>query len=192
MTSMLAFLATNWFATGELPQRTGNDHALASPYGLFQAADGEVAIAPSNDAFYLKLLAVLELEHLKDRPELRTNELRFANRAVINTAVNERTRTQPVAHWIRVLNEAGIPCGRVLNVAEVFADPQTRHQRMRLTIEHPRHGPLDVLGFPIKFTDEPCRVHRPPPDLGEDTTAVLGDLGYDAEAIARLRERGAV
>ena len=192
MTSMLAFLATNWFATGELPLRTGNDHALASPYGLFEAADGEVAIAPSNDTFYLKLLAVLDLEHLKDRPEFRTNELRFANRAAINAAVNERTRTRPVAHWIRVLNDAGIPCGRVLSVAEVFDDPQTRHQRMRLTIEHPRYGPLDVLGFPIKFTDDPCRIHRPPPDLGADTAAVLGELGYDDAAIARLRERGAV
>ena len=192
MTSMLAFLATQWFATGELPLRTGNDHALASPYGLFEAADGEVAIAPSNDTFYLKLLAVLDLEHLKDRPEFRTNELRFANRAAINAAVNERTRTRPVDHWIQVLNDAGIPCGRVLNVAEVFDDPQTQHQRMRLTIEHPRHGPLDVLGFPIKFTDDPCRIHRVPPDLGEDTAAVLGELGYDEGAIARLRERGVV
>jgi crotonobetainyl-CoA:carnitine CoA-transferase CaiB-like acyl-CoA transferase len=192
MTSMLAFLATNWFATGELPLRTGNDHALASPYGLFEAADGEVAIAPSNDAFYFKLLAVLDLEHLKDRPEFRTNELRFANRAAINAAVNERTRTRPVDHWIQVLNDAGIPCGRVLSVAEVFDDPQTRHQRMRLTIEHPRHGPLDVLGFPIKFTDDPCRIHRPPPDLGADTAAVLAEVGYDDATIARLRERGAV
>jgi crotonobetainyl-CoA:carnitine CoA-transferase CaiB-like acyl-CoA transferase len=192
MTSMLAFLATNWFATGRLPLRTGNDHALASPYGLFEAADGQVAIAPSNDTFYYKLLAVLELEHLKERPEFRTNDTRFEHRAAINAAINERTRRHPVAHWIAALNDAGIPCGRVLDIGEVFADPQTRHQQMRITIEHPQHGPLDVLGFPIKFTDDPCRVHRPPPVLGADTTEVLTELGFDDAAIARLRSHSVV
>ena len=192
MTSMLAFLATNWFATGELPLRTGNDHALAAPYGLFEASDGQVAIAPSNDTFYFKLLAALGLEHLKDRSEFATNETRFANRAAINAAINVRTRGRPVAHWIEVLNEAGIPCGRVLNIAEVFDDPQTGHQRMRITIDHPQHGALDVLGFPIKFTDAPCRVHRPPPVLGADTDAILAELGLDSAAIAGLRARRVV
>ena len=92
-----------------------------------------------------------------------------------------------VAHWIDRLNAAGVPCGRVLSLAEVFADPQTQHQQMRITIEHPQHGPLDVLGFPIKFSDDPCRVHRPPPVLGADTEAILSGLGYDASAIAALR-----
>jgi crotonobetainyl-CoA:carnitine CoA-transferase CaiB-like acyl-CoA transferase len=63
---------------------------------------------------------------------------------------------------------------------------------MRLTIEHPRHGPLDVLGFPIKFSDDPCRVHRPPPVLGADTDALLAELGRDAATIAALRARGVV
>lgn len=98
LTSMLAFLATNYFATGQLPLRTGNDHALASPYGLFEASDGQVAIAPSNDTFYFKLLAALDLGHLRERPEFATNSLRFANREAINTALNEKIRQQPIAH----------------------------------------------------------------------------------------------
>lgn len=192
MTSMLAFLATNWFATGKLPLRTGNDHALASPYGLFEAADGQVAIAPSNDTFYYKLLSALDLDHLRDRPEFATNDSRFEHRTAINTAINDRTRSKPVAHWIDVLNKAGIPSGRVLDIAEVFNDPQTQHQRMRITIDHPQHGPLDVLGFPIKFTDDPCQVHRVPPVLGADSDAILRELGYNADRVAQLRALGVV
>ena len=187
MTSMLAFLATNYFATGRQPERTGNDHAIASPYGLFEAADGQVAIAPANAAVYAKLLEALELVHLKDHPDFQSNADRYARRAAINDQVNARTRTRTVAHWIERLNAAGVPCGRVLNVGEVFEDPQTRHQQMKLTIEHPQYGPLEVIGFPIKFSDDPCRVYRPPPGLGADTDTVLAELGRDPATIARLR-----
>jgi len=192
MTSMLAFLATNYFANGQLPQRTGNDHALASPYGLFEASDGQIAIAPSNDSFYFKLLAALDLQHLKDRPEFANNTLRFEHRSAINGEINARTRLMPVAHWIDVINRAGVPCGRVLNVAEVFADPQTQHQQMRVTIDHPEHGALDVLGFPIKFTQAPCTMHRPPPALGGDTDAILEELGLGPAQIDHLRQAKAI
>ncbi len=192
MTSMLAFLATNYFANGQLPERTGNDHALASPYGLFEASDGQIAVAPSNDSFYFKLLAALDLQHLKDRPEFANNRLRFENRTAINGEINARTRLMPVAHWIDVINRAGVPCGRVLNVAEVFADPQTQHQQMRVTIDHPQHGALDVLGFPIKFTQAPCTMHRPPPALGGDTDAILEELGLGPAQIGQLRQAKAI
>lgn len=192
MTSMLAFLATNYFATGRQPLRTGNDHALVAPYGLFEAADGQIAVAPSNDSFYVRLIDALGLADLKERAEYRTNAARFERRAAINAEINARTRGHGVEHWIARLNAAGVPCGRVLGLGEVFDDPQTRHQQMRVTIQHPQHGPLDVLGFPIKFTDEPCRMHRPPPVLGADTDALLAGLGRSPEAIAGLRARGVV
>lgn len=192
MTSMLAFLATNYFATGELPARTGNDHALASPYGLFEASDGRIAVAPSNDSFYYKLIDALGLSHLRERPEFANNELRYRNRAAINAEIDAVTRHHTTAHWIEVLNAAGVPCGIVQDMRAVFEDPQTRHQEMRITIDHPRHGRQDVLGFPIKFSDAPCRMHRPPPDLGADTDTILTELGHDRERIASLRARGVV
>ena len=77
----------------------------------------------------------------------------------------------------------------LVQAVEEVADPQIRHQRMRITVDHPKHGPIDVLGFPIKFTDEPCRIHRPPPDLGEDADTLLAELGYSAESIAALRRQ---
>ena len=192
MTSMLAFLATNYFATGKQPLRTGNDHALASPYGLFEAADGQVAIAPSNDTFYVKLLEALDLADLKSHPDFLSNEARFEHRVAINAQISARTRTRSVDHWIELLNRIGVPCGRVLGLGQVFDDPQTRHQQMRITIDHPQLGKLDVLGFPIKFSDAPCRVHRPPPLLGADTDAILAELGFDHDRVADLRVRGMI
>jgi len=189
MTSMLAFLATNYFANGKPPVRTGNDHALASPYGLFEASDGQIAVAPSNDTFYFKLLDALELGHLRKHPDFLTNDDRYQHRAAINAEINARTREKPVAHWIEAINRAGVPCGKVLDMGQVFDDPQTRHQQMRLTIDHPQHGKLDVLGFPVKFTDDPCRVHRPPPVLGADTDTILAELGLDDQRISELRAR---
>jgi crotonobetainyl-CoA:carnitine CoA-transferase CaiB-like acyl-CoA transferase len=76
-----------------------------------------------------------------------------------------------------------------MSLPEVFADPQVRHQEMQVTIDHPVHGKLDVLGFPIKFTDDPCRVHRPPPVLGADADAILRELGYSAHDIGELHAR---
>jgi CoA:oxalate CoA-transferase len=187
MISMLAFMASNWFAAGRLPGRSGNDHGLVAPYGLFETADGPVAIAPSNDAVYGKLLAALGLQHLREDPRFRTNADRVARRAEINAQIDAVTRTHPTAHWVEVLNAAGVPCGTVLDVGQVFDDPQVAHQQMRLHIEHPTRGPMDVLGFPIKFTHDPCRIHRPPPELGADTADVLRELGLEATAPAPER-----
>jgi crotonobetainyl-CoA:carnitine CoA-transferase CaiB-like acyl-CoA transferase len=189
MIANLAFLSAHYFGTGLQPLRTGNDHALVSPYGLFDAKDGQVAIAPSNDQVYWKLLDALGLAHLRDHPGLRTNTDRFERRDEINTLLNAEIGKHTIDHWVEKLNAAGVPCGRVMSLPEVFADPQVRHQEMQVTIDHPVHGKLDVLGFPIKFTDEPCKVHRPPPLLGADADAILRELGYSAHDIDELRAR---
>jgi crotonobetainyl-CoA:carnitine CoA-transferase CaiB-like acyl-CoA transferase len=124
---------------------------------------------------------------LRDHPEFRSNRDRFERRAAINEEINRVIGTRGIDHWVSVLNAAGVPCGKVLDIGQVFDDPQIQHQQMRLTIDDPKHGPLDVLGFPIKFSDDPCRIHRNPPDLGDDTDAVLAELGYDNASIAALR-----
>ena len=192
MIGMLGFLAANYFATGEPPARSGNDHAIVSPYGMFRTNDGEIAIAPSQEQSYQRLVDALDAPELRDDPRFRSNDLRVANRAAINAAIEDRLKGGASDYWIAKLNAAGVPCERVKTLAQVFADPQTVEQQMVLEVEHPGHGRVRMLGFPIKFREAPCRLSRPAPDLGADSDAVLAELGYSPEEIARLRAAGVV
>ena len=119
---------------------TGNDHPIAAPYGLFEASDGHIAVAPPDDAYVRRFLRVIGLETLLDRPEYATNEARRERRRELADAINERTRTRTVDHWIGRLNEGGCPCGRVMDVPEVFSDPQVLAQDLVLDVPHPGAG----------------------------------------------------
>jgi CoA:oxalate CoA-transferase len=190
--SLLAFLAANHLATGVEPARTGNDHAIVSPYGMFRTRDGEVALAPSQEQSYQRLVDALGAAEWREDPRFLTNDLRVANRAAMTREVEARLAADTTEHWIARLNAAGVPCGRVMSLAEVFADPQTIDQEMVLSQEHPGHGTVKMLGFPIKFAEAPCRLRRPAPEVGGDSEAVLREFGYSADEIAALRAAGSV
>ena len=192
LVSLLAFLAANYLATGEEPARTGNDHPIVSPYGLFRTRDGEVAIAPSQEQSYQRLIDAIGAPELRDHPAFRSNADRVRNRAAINTAVEAKLTERTSEYWIETLNAAGVPCGRVMGLAEVFADPQLLEQEMVLTQHHPGHGNVQMIGFPIKFAEAPCQLRRPTPELGADTDAVLREIGYSEQEILQLRQLGAV
>jgi crotonobetainyl-CoA:carnitine CoA-transferase CaiB-like acyl-CoA transferase len=190
--SLLGFLAANHFATGGDSARTGNDHAIVAPYGMFRTQDGEVALAPSQEQSYQRLVDALAAPELRSDKRFLTNDLRVANRAAINAAIETRLAAGTTEYWIGTLNAAGVPCGRVMGLSEVFADPQIIDQQMALTQHHPGHGDVKMLGFPIKFAEAPCRLRRPAPEIGGDTDAVLAELGYSAEEIAGMRGAGIV
>lgn len=192
MIGLLSFQASNYFADGRLPARTGNDHGIASPYGLFETADGQVAIAPSNDVVYHKLLDALELSELRADPRFATNADRMRNRAAITEAIQTRTRQHTSAHWIERLNRFGVPCGQVLNLQEVFEDPQVQDQRMAIDVSHGGHGDVRMLGFPIKFAQAEARPVQPAPALGADTRDVLLQFGFAQDDIVGLQERGVI
>ncbi len=177
--SMLAYLSAEYLATDRLPQRTGNNHPIVAPYGLFRAADGMVAVAPSTDTFVRRFLGVLGLSHLLEEPRFRTNDDRVTHREELNAIINRVTETRTVDHWITEVNAGGCPCGRVQDLAEVFSDPQVLAQDMLLEVDHPGHGTVRMTGFPVKLSATPALIRRPAPELGADTEAVLGSLPRD-------------
>jgi CoA:oxalate CoA-transferase len=190
--SMLAYASASFLATGRQPLRTGNDHPVVYPYGLFHAADGEVAIAPSTPAIVKRLMQELGLADLLERPEFATNDARIANRERLKALIDDKIGEASVAGWIERLNRAGVPCGRVMSLEDVFSDPQVIAQEMVLEADHPGHGPVRMTGFPVKLAATPARLRHPAPALGEHTEAVLADAGYTPDQIAGLRRSGVI
>ena len=188
--SMMAYFAADYFASGKLPQQSGNNHPIVAPYGLFEAKDGPIAVAASQLVTVDRFLEVVGLTHILQDERFATNAARMNNRDALNEVVNQATRHQTVDYWIEALNAAGCPCGKVQDLAEVFSDPQVLHQEMVQEIEHPGYGQIKVTGFPLKMSRTPCQLQRPAPRLGEHTNEVMKELGYDDGKITALRSAG--
>ncbi|MCL7941653.1 CoA transferase [Halomonas sp. ATCH28] len=189
---MMGYLAAEFFATDRVPARTGNDHPMLYPYGLFKASDGEVAIAPSNDTMVERLLKALGMLHLLDDERFADNARRMANREALRECLTAVTETRSVAAWIDHLNRAGVPCGRVHDLRETFADPQVQAQQMRIDLDQGELGRIPVTGFPVKMQEAPAAVHHPVPRLGEHTREVLAALGLDDGELKALEAQGVI
>ncbi|MEM8948105.1 MAG: CoA transferase [Pseudomonadota bacterium] len=190
MISTLAYFSAHYFATGEQPRRTGNDHPIVYPYGLFKARDGDIAVAPSNDIFVERFLQALDLADLLEQPAFANNQARLENRERLRDLINAQTERNEVNHWVDILNQAGVPAGRVQTLDQVFNDPQVQAQDMVLACKG--DSDVKVTGFPVKLSATPARLRHPPPALGEHTQAVLADLGYELSEIDGLREAGVI
>lgn len=192
LVSMMAYLASEYFATGRVPSRTGNDHPLVYPYGLFQCSDGQIAVANSHDEILRRFLETLDLGWITGDPRYDSNPKRMARREELRELINSRMSGQTRDHWLSVLNRAGVPCGEVKDLAQVFADPQITAQDM--VIEAPwQDGPRQkVPGFPVKLGGTPCTIHRPVPQLGGDTERILAEAGFDPSEIRRLAGTGTI
>ena len=190
--ALLTYQAGIHFTTGEAPGRLGNRHPSITPYETLEAADGELVVAVGNDQLWCTFCGVIGAEALADDARFRTNKDRVAAREALRPLLVERMRTRPVAEWIERLKAAGIPCGGVRDLAQVFADPQLIERAMVVALDHPVAGAIRQLGVPIKMSGTPGAVRTPPPALGQHTETILGELGMSGPEIARLRADGAV
>ncbi len=188
MISLLSIMAMDYFATGKSPERWGLDHIHRVPARAFEAADGRyVQVAATSDSMYAAFCRAIDAEALIDDPRFQTNNLRVANREAIMPILEERMRQKTSGEWLARFEEAGIPCGPVLEMADVFADAHTAARQMHFEMDHPVEGRIPQLGFPFKLSLTPLSAFRRPPMLGEHNREVLADwlnlTGGPADAI---------
>jgi len=188
--AMLTYQAGIYFATGQPPQRMGNRHPTIVPYETFTAADGEFVLAVGTDEQWRKFCEVAALD-AGDR--FATNRERVTGYAELRPLIAARVRTQTRSYWIERLGQAGVPCGSVRDLHEVFTDPQIAARTMVVPMSHPTAGDIRVLGSPLKLSDTPATQRTPPPTLGQHTESVLQrDLGLTRDAIDELRAGGVI
>ena len=192
MVAMMDFQAARYLVEGDVPAQAGNDHPTSIPTGVFPTADGHINIGASGQAIFRRMCEALGMQDHAERPEFATGEARSANRAALNAAIAERTRAYESAALIELLNRAGVPCGAIYRMDQVFADPQVRHLGIAVRVPRPAAGELSLVGPAVRLSRTPARMKRAIGAAGEHTDEILRELGYSSEAIAELRARKVV
>ena len=183
--------AEYWSGRG-IPQPMGSAHRMSGPYQAIRCADGYITLGAASQRTWERLCQALGRAELITRPEFATDGDRVRHRRELVPLIEEITRAKPMQHWLDMLEDAGVPCGPILNYAQVFDEPHVRHRGMVQQLDHPVGGRINQLGPPVKLSATPARVRRPAPTFGQHTAEVLGELGYDQAVIKQLAAVGAV
>jgi crotonobetainyl-CoA:carnitine CoA-transferase CaiB-like acyl-CoA transferase len=191
--ALLANVASNYLVGGQEPRRLGNAHPSITPYEAFRARDRWFALAAANERQWSILCDVIGQPELRTDPRFADNNTRVKNRTVLREVLDAAFRNRDADEWLEAFRRAGLPCGPINSIPEVFSHAQAEARDLIAGIEHPTAGTVQFPGFPYKLSDTPASVRRPPPMLGEHTEEILVDLlGYSTEDVMACRQNGAI
>ena len=190
--AMLDFQCVRWLVDGEVPQPQGNHHPSFAPMGLFDTADGQVNLAAADDEIFGRFCKLIDRTDWLDDPKYVSARARFDNRDCLRGEVARVMQCRTSDEWIDACNAAGIPCGPIYSVDEMFADPQVKHLRMTETVIDPAGRSLELVAQPLEFSDERAKIRTAAPKVGEHTDEILKLAGYTQENIDMMRGKGVI
>ena len=185
--TLLDFQATRWTMDKKVPPQEGNFHPTNTPMGLYPTADGFLNLSATGNKNFSTFCRLIGREKMASDPRFASSALRARNKEALNELIASALRTRTSRDWFEMMVEAGLPCGPVYNIKDAFADPQVEALRIRRTVTHPRLGDVDLIAQPCEMTGFDRSIRTATPDLGEHNDEILRSLGYDTEAIERLK-----
>jgi formyl-CoA transferase len=192
MVAMMDFQAARWLVEGEVPGQAGNDHPTSMPTSVYPTRDGFVNIAASGNPIFARMCAAFGVPELAKHSDYASAKLRSKNRMALNEAISVHSRRYESTALIALLADAGVPCGPIYKMDEVFADPQVEHIGMAVPVPTPEGGSLSLVGQPITLSRTPAKMRRTAGPAGEHNDEILRELGYGDADIANLRSANVI
>jgi crotonobetainyl-CoA:carnitine CoA-transferase CaiB-like acyl-CoA transferase len=189
---MLDFQAARWLVKGEVAKQAGNNHPTSIPTGVFKTADGYINIATAGQKIWERFCQALGAPDLVARPEYTNGANRSKNRDALNAEIDRHTEARSSAEWVERFNKAGVPCGPIYTIDQVFADAQVKHLGIAQPVKSKGKTAMTLVGQPVTLSRTPSRLVAPPPGLGQHTDTVLKEFGFSARDIAALRAANAI
>ncbi len=190
--AMLDFQAARWTVAGEVPAQAGNNHPTSIPTGVFKTTDGYLNIAVTGERMFKRLCETLGAGDIAADDRFTNGESRLKYRDELNALLQEYLSQRSTPEWVEVMNTAGVPCGPINSIDQVFADPQVQHLKMTRTVHHPQLGDLELINNALELSNAPDSAYTPTPNRGQHTDQVLAEFGYSEAEVETLRQSGVI
>jgi crotonobetainyl-CoA:carnitine CoA-transferase CaiB-like acyl-CoA transferase len=185
---MLDFQASRWLMEKDVARQAGNNHPTSIPTGVFKTSDGFINIATTGGKIWERCAQTLGAPELVTDPDYATSPSRSKNRDALNAVINLLTARKSTDSWVKELNAAGVPCGPIYSIDQMFEDDQVKHLGIAQDVPNAENRHIRLVGQPFTLSRTPSKMAAPPPEMGEQTEEVLGEFGFTADEIKGLRQ----